>query len=160
MFTLKTDELDQLVKDIEAAPPVYQREFDIELRVTALMIATNYRRLARPHLKTGELDRSISADKIDVRTWEIGSTKEYSAHLEAGTQKHKIPKEPKMPGDFPPFLHFFWEKKGIWVKFRQVTHPGTDAYKLLFDGYNQAMEPFFQTMGKRLAARFQSIKEI
>lgn len=160
MFTLNTRELDQVIRDVHAAPEVYQREAKMELEVTAHMIKTNYRRNARPHMITGELDRSIDATQIGPWTWEIGSTKDYSWFNEGGTQEHKIPLEPKMPGDFPPFLHFFWEKKGIWVKFRQVTHPGTPALNWLYDANNEAVEPFPQTMGKRLATRFQQIKEI
>lgn len=160
MFTIDTDDLDRVMKDIQAAPPVYQREAKMELEVTAHMIKTNYRREAKTHMKTGELDRSIDATQIAEWTWEIGSTEDYSWFLEGGTQKHLIPKEPKQPGDFPPYLHFFWEKNGVWQKMRQVTHPGFEAFNFLFDANNEAMEPFPQTMGKRLTTRFASIKEI
>lgn len=160
LFTIDTRELKQLWQDIEKAPPIIQREMLVELEVSAHMVKTAYRRKARPHMKTGELDRSIDATQIGPMTWEVGSTNDYSWYLEGGTQKHMIPLEPKKVGDFPPFLHFFFEKIGMWVMKRQVEHPGTKAEIPLTNAYNEVMEPFSRKIGARLKKRLESIKEI
>lgn len=47
----------------------------------------------------------------------VWSQADYSSYLEEGTAPHTI------KGN--PYLHFYWEKKDVWIKTKAVNHPGT-----------------------------------
>lgn len=160
MFKVDTSELKKLAKDMHDAVPLIKHEFIREIETSADMVKSNYRREARQHMDTGDLDRSIDSTRVGEMTWEVGSTKDYSWFLEGGTREHKIPLVPKDENSVPRFLAFFWEKIGTMMYAEQVTHPGTRAFNLLFNSYTPVFEPFPQTFGKRVINRMKTIKKI
>lgn len=135
-------------------PPLIEREWRREVRRTALALEAAYRRNARPHFITGNLNQSISAESDDG--WAsaiVGSSLLYSIFVEVGTRAHTI--EPV----FASFLKFFWDKTGEIEYRKTVHHPGTPAFNLLLKAWLQEMEPFHLTMGKRMVDRINQLME-
>lgn len=55
--------------------------------------------------------------------------------LETGSRPHSIPRVRKTDNDNPPFLSFFWEQVGEFVRTRHVFHPGTRPYQIVGKTY-------------------------
>lgn len=157
---VNTDGLKSLAKELKGAPAPVMREFYLEINTTARGIKGSYRRNSRTHFISGDFDRSIAAVKVGKGSYEIGSDLEYAYYLEVGTKPHLIPLTPKTDLDEKPFLVFWWPKVGELVFSRQVQHPGTDAYNLLFKAWVEWMEPFTQTFGERLRVRLKRMREV
>ena len=75
----------------------------------------------------------------------------YAQPIEFGSVSHPIKATRK------PFLVFFSQKAGHWVKKREVTHPGNTAYRFLLDNIQRIRQSFVATLkrdGDALAKRF------
>ncbi len=87
-----------------------------ELKETAEKITVGYKNNMRSndHWLTGATIRSISAESRDGwKTAEVGTDKEFPARwLEQGTRPHGPVSA--------QYLHFYWQKKGIWVRTKKV----------------------------------------
>lgn len=66
--------------------------------------------------RTGYLRLSVMGKAEDTEG-EISANTPYAKFVEAGTSPHVI------TGN--PWLTFYWQKAGSWVRFRRVNHPGT-----------------------------------
>jgi len=70
-------------------------------------------KIKHQYLKTKQKYKIYS----DYRNWKVMWWRE------VGTKRHDIIGH--------PYLHFYWAKKGRWVKIHKVNHPGTRAYLML-----------------------------
>lgn len=86
--------------------------------------------------ETGDLKRSIEFFggewHDDTYVIEVGSDLEYARYVELDTKPHPI------TADKAPFLHFYWDKKGTWMKTYAVQHPGTRGQHFLEDAFESS----------------------
>lgn len=80
---------------------------------------------------TGRLERSIQffggeweGDRYVV---EFGTDIPYAKYVEYETKAHPITPSTQ------PYLHFYWDNEGKWMKTPAVMHPGTDAEHFIKD---------------------------
>lgn len=67
----------------------------------------------RADIKTRER-AVVDGLQVEVGNWGV----RYAAAHHQGAKPHKI------RARNAPFLHFYWEKHGTWVKTQEVNHPG------------------------------------
>lgn len=85
------------------------------------------------------------------RILKIRNTAKYASAIDRGADAHPI------VARRAPYLHFFWKRKGRWVKTKEVRHPGNRPYKFLYRASNSAGRVFFQGLEaqmKKLARNF------
>jgi hypothetical protein len=56
----------------------------------------------------------------------------YAAPIDKGSRRHTIRARRK------PYLVFYWEARGRWVRTKQVNHPGNKPYRFLFNAHTDA----------------------
>jgi hypothetical protein len=111
---------------------------------------------AHPHVprRTGELAdtavaRVTGENRLEVRG-EMRWPKNYASFVDKGTKPHPI------TARRVPLLHFYWEKVGDWVKFKQVKHPGTKPVN--FTEY--AEDKFLEIALEHIAAGARAMQHI
>lgn len=74
---------------------------------------------------TGMLRKNIRGTLISKTEGQLVANTPYAEFIENGSRAHEI------HARNAPMLSFFWEKKGQWVEFEWVNHPGTKATKFM-----------------------------
>lgn len=123
-------QLDEFAEDLESIADEVDEAMDRAAGITAHRIEQTAKENA-PQGETGELRADIAASRIRQGYWSIGTTKKYAEPTEYGSKPHPI------TPDTAPYLHFFWDKKGKWVKTDLVNHPGTPEQPFLRPALNK-----------------------
>jgi len=101
------------------------------------------RRSGRNSLKDS-VETRVRWGKSTIRV-QAFTNKKHARHVEFGTKAHFI--RPR----FKKFLHFFWEKMGVWFTGPKVNHPGTKPpYKFLWRSTSGAAMDFQRDMAARM----------
>jgi hypothetical protein len=149
---------------VEVSPPLRdeQRRFakataelKAQHRDSMRTLGRNFVKYAREEApkKTGKFAKGIrfrTYERGDDLSMQIYAPSPLVWYIIKGTKAHPIPKDPSRSKT----LHFYWEKIGEWVYFRQVQHPGTKPNPFM-ERAEDRLDPDIETEVRKLTRTWQ-----